>query len=78
MQGWPQGSGKRPLVWHIRASDRDAYDRLLYGLSSRVVLVARSLRSRFDWVPGDGKFTVIYNGVDTREFTTNSDLSRGD
>lgn len=68
---------KRPLVWHIRASDRDPYDRLLYGLSSRVVLVARSLRSRFDWVAGDGKFTVIYNGVDTREFTADSDPSRG-
>lgn len=67
----------RPLVWHIRASDSDSYDRLLYGLSSRVVLVARSLRSRFDWVRGAGKFAVIYNGVDTREFQTTSDPSRG-
>ena len=67
---------RRPLVWHIRASDRDGYDRMLYGLSSRVVLVARALRSRFDWARGAGKFTVIYNGVDTREFQPATDPSR--
>lgn len=59
----------RPLVWHIRASDRDPYDRLLYGLSSRVVLVARSLQSRFEWTGEHGKVSVIHNGVDTREFS---------
>jgi len=67
---------RRPLVWHIRASDRDGFDRLLYGLASRVVLVARALRGRFDWAPDAGKFTVIYNGVDMREFHPAVDSSK--
>ncbi len=67
---------RRPLVWHIRSSDRDPYDRLLYGLSSRIVLVAGSLRSRFEWAAGEGKFAVIHNGVDTRAFTPEADPPR--
>lgn len=57
-----------PLVWHIRAFDRDRYDRLLYGLSSRLILVADCLRDRFQWVRDDGKFITIYNGIDPGEF----------
>jgi len=53
-----------PLIWHVRVSDRDRYDRLLYFLSSKIVLVANALRTRFDWVGSSGKFTTIYNGVD--------------
>jgi len=59
-----------PLVWHVRASNRDTYDRLLYCLSSKLILVANSLRSRFDWVKGNRKFITIYNGIDLCEFQT--------
>jgi glycosyltransferase involved in cell wall biosynthesis len=59
----------KPLVWHIRTSEYDRYDRLLYGLSSRVVLVARALRARFGWARGQGKFETIYNGVDLSQFS---------
>ncbi len=54
---------RKPLIWHVRVSDRDRYDRLLYLLSSRIVLVANALRIRFDWAGSSGKFTTIYNGV---------------
>jgi glycosyltransferase involved in cell wall biosynthesis len=57
-----------PLVWHIRAFDRDRYDRLLYGLSSRLIFVADCLRERFKWVRDDGKWITIYNGIDPGEF----------
>jgi len=59
---------KIPLVWHIRASNRDRYDYLLYILSNRLILVANSLKDRFSWVKGSGKFVTIYNGVDIDEF----------
>lgn len=62
-----------PLVWHIRAFDRDRYDRLLYGLSSRLILVADCLRERFKWVRDDGKFITIHNGIDPGEFQRVSD-----
>jgi glycosyltransferase involved in cell wall biosynthesis len=59
---------KIPLVWHIRASNQDRYDYLLYILSTRLILAANALRDRFDWVKGDGKFVTIHNGVDLDEF----------
>lgn len=57
-----------PLVWHIRASNRDRFDRPLYYLSSRLILVADSLRCRFDWVDGNRKFVTIHNGIDLSVF----------
>lgn len=53
-----------PLVWHVRASNKDMYDRVIYHLSSKVILVAHALRSRFDWTCENAKFETIYNGVD--------------
>jgi glycosyltransferase involved in cell wall biosynthesis len=57
-----------PLVWHIRTSVRDPYDRLLYRFSAKLILVADALRRRFDFAAKDGKFVTIYNGVDLDEF----------
>lgn len=57
-----------PLIWHVRASNRDRYDRLLYRLSSRIILVANALRSRFDWIAESQRFVTIYNGVDLSGF----------
>ena len=65
-----------PLVWHVRASNRDRYDRLLYHLSSRLILVANSTRSRFDWVKENHKFVTIYNGIDLSEFQTKKSVGR--
>lgn len=57
-----------PLVWHVRASNRDTYDRLLYYLSSKIILVADTLRSRFDWAHKSRKFITVYNAVDLTDF----------
>lgn len=57
-----------PLVWHIRSSDRDPYDRLLCRLCTKLILVADALRDRFDFPAARGKFVTIHNGVDLDEF----------
>ena len=59
---------KLPLVWHVRAYGSDKYDRILVHLSSMLILVADSLRSRFSWIESDKKLVTIYNGVDLSEF----------
>jgi len=57
-----------PLVWHVRASNQDRYDRLLYNLSSKIILVADSLQSRFQFKDNTKKFITIHNGIDLYEF----------
>ena len=57
-----------PVIWHVRASNRDRYDRLLIRLSSRIILVADALRSRFKINDNDKKFVTIHNGVDLEKF----------
>lgn len=57
-----------PVVFHVRDSDRDRYDRLLYRCADRIVLVADALRERFHWVREGRKFITIYNGVDLSQF----------
>lgn len=66
---------KIPLIWHVRASNRDRYDRLLYHLSSRIILVANSIRSRFDWIGLTNKMTTVYNGVDLSELQNHHNFS---
>ena len=58
----------RPLVWHIRSSEKDRYDALLVTLCTKIILVANALRRRFTWTRNDEKFTIIHNGVDLSEF----------
>lgn len=57
-----------PLVWHVRVSNQDRYDRILTKLSSRIILVADALRSRFNINNNDKKFVTIHNGVDLAKF----------
>jgi len=58
----------RPLVWHIRSSEKDRYDALLVPLCTKIILVANALRRRFTSTRNDEKFTTIHNGVDLSEF----------
>jgi glycosyltransferase involved in cell wall biosynthesis len=64
----------RPLVWHIRSSEKDRYDALLAPLCTKIVLVANALRLRFTWTRDDKKFTTIHNGVDLSEFAEPASL----
>jgi len=57
-----------PLIWHVRASNKDRYDRVLTKLSTRIILVADTLRSRFKISSADNKFVTIHNGVDLFKF----------
>jgi len=54
-----------PLVWHVRVANTDRYDRLLYYMSNRIVVVSEAVRKRFNRLSNDRKITTIYNGVDT-------------
>lgn len=57
-----------PLIWHVRASNRDRYDPILTKLSTRIILVADALKSRFLTAGNGKKFVTIYNGVDPSKF----------
>jgi glycosyltransferase involved in cell wall biosynthesis len=59
---------KIPMIWHIRASNKDRLDRFSYKMSSKIILVADALKSRFDWAVNLNKAVTIYNGVDLSEF----------
>ncbi len=65
-----------PVVYHIRDANRDRYDRVLYYLSTRIILVAQILRVRFDWVVNDDKFVTVYNGVDLKKISRQSSSSQ--
>jgi len=57
-----------PLIWHVRASNQDLYDQILKRLSSKIILVADALQSRFKLKDHDQKFVTIHNGVDLSIF----------
>ena len=58
-----------PLVWHIRASERERLlDRLLSRIATRLVLAANMLEPMFEWLQGSGKLSVIHNGIPIEEF----------
>ncbi len=57
-----------PMIWHVRASNQDHYDQILYSLSSKIILVADALRSRFKFSNHARKFITIHNGVDLSKF----------
>ncbi len=57
-----------PLVWHVRASNRDRFDSILTLFPAKIILVANSLRSRFSGIERDDRFITIYNGVNPAEF----------
>ena len=59
---------QKPVVWHVRASARDFYDRLLYRMCSKLILVSDSLRDRFAFATGAFKLVTIHNGVDLDRF----------
>lgn len=64
----------RPLVWHIRSSERDNYDAMLVPLCTKIILVANALRRRFAWIRNNKKFITIHNGVNLSEFDDPSSL----
>ena len=68
-----------PLIWHVRASNGEWADRWLVGLSSRLILVADALRTRFRMtMPTDQmhRLVVIHNGVELPELGEAKELRR--
>ena len=59
---------RRPVVWHVRSSTADSYDRLLSLFCSKIILVANRLDSRFQFPRQSQKMVTIYNGVDVNHF----------
>jgi len=59
---------RKPVVWHVRTSTADPYDRLLYLFCSKIILVADCLANRFRFSSREDKFITIHNGVDVKQF----------
>lgn len=66
--GLAAGLKRIPLIWHVRASNRDRFDSILTFFPAKIILVANSLRSRFPGTACDDRFITIYNGVNLAEF----------
>jgi len=64
---------RKPVVWHVRTSDRDPYDGLLYALASKLILVADALKARFSFKNQLAKCVTIHNGVDVDFYCPNGD-----
>lgn len=56
-----------PLVWHIRVSSPMILDRFLSFLSTRLILVAKTLENRFHWLKSTDKLVAIHNGINVEE-----------
>lgn len=63
---------QRPVVWHVRSSTPDRYDKLLSRLCSKIILVANCLNRRFQSPGQSQKLITIYNGVDVQHFAPGS------
>ena len=69
---------RTPLVWHIRASQHEwLWDRVLASLSSRLVLVAKAITQRFQWLYRTNKLVVVHNGIDVNQFDAISSSAAG-
>jgi glycosyltransferase involved in cell wall biosynthesis len=65
---------KIPLIWHIRVNEREWFlDRILSLFSTRLILVAHAIRTRFARFKNNKKVIVVHNGIDLEEFDTLSD-----
>jgi glycosyltransferase involved in cell wall biosynthesis len=63
---------KVPLIWHIRARDGEwLLDRILSALSTKLILVADAVRTRFKST-NKRKAPTIYNGIDLEEFDSSA------
>jgi glycosyltransferase involved in cell wall biosynthesis len=63
---------RRPVVWHVRSSTADRYDRLLSLLCSKIILVANCLTRRFQFPRQSQNLITIHNGVDVNHFAPGS------
>ena len=58
-----------PLIWHVRVPPPDKLlDRFLVLFSSRIIVVSRIVKRRFEWFKKN-RVEIIYNGVDTQRFS---------
>jgi glycosyltransferase involved in cell wall biosynthesis len=58
----------KPVIWHVRSSTADPYDRLLSLFCSKIILVANCLTRRFQFARQSQKLITIHNGVDVEHF----------
>jgi glycosyltransferase involved in cell wall biosynthesis len=63
---------EKPVIWHVRSSTADRYDRILSRLCSKIILVANCLASRFQFPRQRQKLITIHNGVDVNHFAPGS------
>lgn len=58
-----------PLIWHVRMAQRERlYDRFLFFLASRVIVISRAVGGRFPGRHAARKICLVYNGIDAETF----------
>jgi glycosyltransferase involved in cell wall biosynthesis len=60
-----------PTLWHVRVIDSEGwYDKLLAGLSTKIIAISEAVMKRFQWLHAKqpDKVKMIYNGVDIDAF----------
>jgi glycosyltransferase involved in cell wall biosynthesis len=67
----------KQVIWHVRSSTADRYDRLLSLLCSKIILVANCLTFRFQFPGQTRKLITIHNGVDVNHFAPCSERRVG-
>jgi L-malate glycosyltransferase len=62
LAGWLSGI---PVIWHVRVGGTDGWwDRLLASWATRIVVISKSVQTRFPWRGAAKKVRLIHNGVD--------------
>ncbi len=64
------------LVWHVRVNGGNNKDKWNSRLSDGIIGVSNAVRNRFTENHLDGKYSTIYNGVDTTKFSPPEDKEK--
>ncbi len=65
-----------PVVVHLRVSERDLVDKVIYHLANRLIAVSRTVSERFYGIDTKGKIDIVYNGVKLDEYQIDSPVSQ--
>lgn len=60
---------RRPIIWHVRITDRDPWlDRILYYFSDVVICNSKATASRFKGYKNQEKIKIVYNGLNPSRY----------
>lgn len=63
-----------PVVVHLRVSERDWIDKIIYRLTDRLIAVSLTVSERFYRIDTKSKIDIVYNGVELDKYMINSNV----